>query len=53
MPDTKKTQQNDNKGAKSSKEEMSKGNSSKPMSKNSDSKNDTKDGKGNTSSQSK
>lgn len=53
MPDTKKTQHNDNKSAKSSKEEMNKGNSSKPMNNNSNSKNDTKADKKTSSSHSK
>lgn len=53
MAETKKTHSNDNKSAKSSKEEMPKGNSTKPMSNNSDSKDGTKAEKKTSSSHSK
>ena len=53
MADTKKTQHNDNKSAKSSKDEMTKGSSTKPMNNNSDNKNDPKAEKKNASSHSK
>jgi hypothetical protein len=53
MPDTKKKQQTNSKTAKSSNDEMPKGNSSKPMNKNADSKEDTKSQKRTSSSSSK
>lgn len=53
MADTKKTQHNDNKSAKISKDDMTKGSSSKPMNNNSDSKNEPKAEKKTASSHSK